>query len=458
MQLDNSVSKVIADTEAAREQVDRLLASNTLHAADMLRRLLRFLAEKTFADEADDLKEYTVGLEALGKAASYDPRQDAAVRLQASRLRRKLEDYYHNEGRNDALVIELPRGRLKIAWHLRSIDGPGVAAAPPQPVVPQAATAAPVTESRKLYRWRVLAMGLAILTLCMAIVTLWSLARPSQAAVASPAVRSTPELDALWSPFLSPAHHLIIAFVNPLFVRLQRKGGTDILYRAGGNNSWNDAISSPEFSVLKKALANPQASPTFNMVERSNLIATFALSQFFARRRDDVSLARADELSWQQFADNDVIVFGPFAIDGGQSALPVKPAFIVDDAGVRNLQPLAGEPLVYPDPRDHSPSDGEGLELVSVMPGPLGRTTVATFASNHKWGVIGGVQSLTDPAFGRVVVGNLRGSTGRIPPYYQIVFKVKYRDGTLTNTSYVTHRALALTQNAEAGPQEHKQD
>jgi hypothetical protein len=318
-----------------------------------------------------------------------------------------------------------------------------------QPLVIQPAPVAHAADSRKANMWRLLAIGLAIVSLIMANVTLWSLARSSRTVVVNPATRSTPELDALWSPFLSPAHHLIIGFVNPLFVRLQRKEGTDILYRAGGNNSWNDAVSSPEFSVLKRALANPLASPTFNMVERSNLISTFVLSQFFARRRDDVSLARADELSWQQFADNDVILFGPFAIDGGQSALPVKPAFIVDDAGVRNLQPLAGEPLVYPDPRDHSPSDGEGLELVSVMPGPLGRTTVATFSSNHKWGVIGGVQSLTDPGFGRVVIDNLKGSTGRIPPYYQIVLKIKYRDGTLTNTSYVTHRALALTQNSD---------
>jgi hypothetical protein len=83
------------------------------------------------------------------------------------------------------------------------------------------------------------------------------------------------------------------------------------------------------------------------------------------------------------------------------------------------------------------------------MPGPLGRTTVATFSSNHKWGVVGGVQSLTDPAFGRVVIGNLRRSTGRIPAYYQLVLKIKYRDGTLTNASYVTHRALALTPNSD---------
>ena len=110
-------------------QVERLLASNTFHASEVLRRLLRFLADKTFSGEAEDLKEYSIGLDALGKPPTYDPRQDAAVRLQASRLRQKLEDYYRNEGKSDSLVIELPKGRFKIVWHLNG-DMLPVAAAP----------------------------------------------------------------------------------------------------------------------------------------------------------------------------------------------------------------------------------------------------------------------------------------------------------------------------------------
>jgi len=69
-----------------------------------------------------------------------------------------------------------------------------------------------------------------------------------------------------------------------------------------------------------------------------------------------------------------------------------------------------------------------------------------TFSSNHAWGVIGAVQSLTDPAFARVLVKKLRESSGKIPRYYQVVFKIKYRDGTPTNASYVTHRVLSPTQ------------
>ena len=328
-----STPKGALEIEAAREQIDRLLASNTFHASDVLRRLLRFLADKTFSGEADELKEYSIGLDALGKPPTYDPRQDATVRLQASRLRQKLDDYYRNEGRNDSLVVELPKGRFKIVWRLTTGDSLAGAAAVPPPVVAPAGEATPAMESRSLRKWRSLAISLAVTSLILACVSIWSVFGTSRSLVIPASAESTPEVDALWSPFLSSGRSLIIGFINPLFVRLQRKDLPDIVYRTSRNNSWNDVAASPEFSVLKRSLANPLATPTFNLVERSNLLSTFVLSQFLARRRGNISLARADELSWRQFADNDVILFGPFTIDGGQSALPVRTAFVVDKAG-----------------------------------------------------------------------------------------------------------------------------
>ena len=90
------VLEIATGLDAARDQIDRILASDTFRASEVLRRLLRFLADKTFSGDADQLKEYSVGLDALHKPASYDPRQDAGVRLQASRLRQKLDEYYRS--------------------------------------------------------------------------------------------------------------------------------------------------------------------------------------------------------------------------------------------------------------------------------------------------------------------------------------------------------------------------
>src|SRR5579864_9063967 len=117
-------------------QVDRILQSETLHSSQALRHLLKFLSEKALAGEADQLKEYTIGLDVFDKPADYDPRKDATVRLHVSRLRQKLADYYRGEGLNDPVVVSLPKGHFKLVWETRLIpvepprDEPPVSPAP----------------------------------------------------------------------------------------------------------------------------------------------------------------------------------------------------------------------------------------------------------------------------------------------------------------------------------------
>lgn len=427
------------DLDEVRAHVDRILLSDTFRAAEVLRRLFRFLADKTFSGEAEGLKEYSVGIDALGKPPSYDPSKDAIVRLQASRLRQKLDDYYRKEGQHDAVVIELPKGRFKLTWHMANgTEFPDSARVPPAPV------ASPV-EPRDVGFWKSLAISLGVAFLALGVLTIWSFSRAPRALPAAHlTARTTPELTELWRPFLSPGHHVLLGFSNPFFVRLQESGYRDIIYHTMNVNSWEDAKASPELSVLSRALGNPKVTPTFNMVERSTLLSTFVLSRFLSERIADISLVRSSDVSWQHLADNDVILLTTLHLDQGDSALLVQPAFAVGPRGVINLQPQPGEPAVYEDPQDHQDSDGQGLELVSMFPGPLGRTSVLTFSSNHAWGIICGVQALTDPAFARELVARLRMSSGKIPSYYQVVLRMSYRDGTPTKASYVTHRMLSL--------------
>ena len=95
---------------AIRDQLERILASPQFAASDGARRLLRFVVEETLAGRADTLKEYTLATEVLGRDASFDPKLSPAVRVEAGRLRQRLERYYLTLGRDDPVLIELPRG------------------------------------------------------------------------------------------------------------------------------------------------------------------------------------------------------------------------------------------------------------------------------------------------------------------------------------------------------------
>jgi len=96
--------------ERALGQLNRILSSKAFRQADRLKRFLSFVVEETFSGRSDRLKEFAVGVEVFGKDTSFDPRNDPIVRVQARRLRAQLARYYREEGQEDELVIEMPKG------------------------------------------------------------------------------------------------------------------------------------------------------------------------------------------------------------------------------------------------------------------------------------------------------------------------------------------------------------
>lgn len=126
-----------ADADAIKVQLERILSSKGFVAAGRLSRLLRHVVEKTLAGQADQLKEYSVGMEVFDRDDKYDPRVDSIVRVEAGRLRSRLDEYYNGEGAADAVRISLPRGAYVAHFEDLASTPPAV------PPVEAAATASP---------------------------------------------------------------------------------------------------------------------------------------------------------------------------------------------------------------------------------------------------------------------------------------------------------------------------
>jgi TolB-like protein/tetratricopeptide (TPR) repeat protein len=98
------------DSEAVHATVERIVASASLSRSDQLVRFLRYIVAETLGGRAERLKEYTIGVEALGRSPKFDPTTDSVVRVQARQLRFKLADYFAGEGQSERVRIELPKG------------------------------------------------------------------------------------------------------------------------------------------------------------------------------------------------------------------------------------------------------------------------------------------------------------------------------------------------------------
>jgi len=99
-----------AGPQAARSELERVLASPGFARNERLSRFLRYVVERHLEGRDSEIKESLLAIEVFGRPTDYDPKQDPIVRTEASRLRARLSEYYLGEGKDDPLVIELPKG------------------------------------------------------------------------------------------------------------------------------------------------------------------------------------------------------------------------------------------------------------------------------------------------------------------------------------------------------------
>lgn len=127
---------VTPSPEAVRDELHRILTSEPFANAARLSRLLRYLVDRTLAGEGDQLKEYVLGVEVFDRGEQYDPRLDSIVRVEARRLRAKLDEYYANAGAHDPLVISVPRGSYAALFETSApgFETSGVPQVAPSPV------------------------------------------------------------------------------------------------------------------------------------------------------------------------------------------------------------------------------------------------------------------------------------------------------------------------------------
>jgi Malectin domain len=96
--------------EAERAELDALLASGVLGRTNNLVRFLTFVCERYFEGAIDEIKEYSIAVQVLGRPKDFDPQVDTIVRVTAHALRKRLEEYYRTAGARHQVRICLPPG------------------------------------------------------------------------------------------------------------------------------------------------------------------------------------------------------------------------------------------------------------------------------------------------------------------------------------------------------------
>jgi len=101
----------VASFDREKSEVQAVLSSGIFNRAPNLEHLLTYVCSKYFEGAAEEIKEYNIAVEALGRPPEFDQKRDSIVRVEAHRLRKRLREYYEGEGAGHAVHIQIPSGQ-----------------------------------------------------------------------------------------------------------------------------------------------------------------------------------------------------------------------------------------------------------------------------------------------------------------------------------------------------------
>jgi hypothetical protein len=104
-------------TDARWRLIERITASASLQKSARLRDLLRYMAERSLHGQPQDLSEHRIGSAVFGKAQDYSVVEDSSVRVHVRQLRLKLHEYFDGEGRDESMIVEIPKGAYTTLFH-----------------------------------------------------------------------------------------------------------------------------------------------------------------------------------------------------------------------------------------------------------------------------------------------------------------------------------------------------
>lgn len=338
-----SVASLPADAE-----IEQVSASAQFRKAPAQRQLLLYL----WTHRHETVSEYAIGVEALDRKPDFDPKFDSTVRVQISRLRQRLKDYYEAEGRDRLLRVSIPLGEYRVE----------VASVPVSAPVP-AANPAPRKRSLLYYSFCALALLVTADYLRLRLQTI-----PEQ-----------PRLPSFWAGLTRPGQAIPIIVPAPIFFSW---GNQPYVVRDFGVNHFTQFANSPFLGPLARQFGPPQLSQLYTVASDTRAAST--LARYLQDRGVPAEVIDTPSATIDVLGSQTTIIFaGPGTTAQLGNLLDTMNFHLVPGkGGVLNRQPQSGEPAHFNEIR-HSPLRTTSHGVIARVAGKARGTTCLVFLSTY---------------------------------------------------------------------------
>jgi len=414
-------------SEDRRLLVERLAASSYLNRSARLRDLLLYLTGRVLEDEAVEIHEQEVGHRVFGRSPDYDTASDNIVRVHASMLRKRLDQYFAAEGASEPVVLEIPRGNYAPVFRERTTEAAELVTVVAEPV--------PAAVKRD---WRLIGVSACALVFACAtaVLLLRGAGKTSAIAAASPAVRQ------FWSQILAPERVTDVVVDDAAVALYQELSGRTISLNEYFDRSYLRSVS----GTATTAGLDSETLTSMLLRRQSSFAATslaWRLTQLAGSWNARPNLRFARDYSFRDLKANNAILLG-----NGRSNPWVQP--FEGQLGIRWEFDRAGG-VYYPvdskQPdrsfRPEKPGDAhEGYFSLALMPNLGGAGKVLLVSGTGGSATNASADFLADERSLKDLLDRLRAGDGGEIPAFEALVRAQGRTGSAREVAVVVCRAV----------------
>ncbi len=108
--------------EDSRDLLLRVVNSQELKRSSRLRELLLYLGKRSLDGRNVNIREQEIGAAVFERPEDYDTNIDNIVRVNVSELRKRLAHYFEQEGAEESVLVEIPRGGYALVFSARVVE------------------------------------------------------------------------------------------------------------------------------------------------------------------------------------------------------------------------------------------------------------------------------------------------------------------------------------------------
>ncbi|HEY7179900.1 MAG TPA: hypothetical protein VIC84_00710 [Blastocatellia bacterium] len=405
---------------------------------------MQVICDYHLAGKGKEINEHLIGLEVYERSDRYSPAEDPVVRVAAHDIRKRLEQYYLHEGRNDQVRLEIPIGSYEPVFKLASdipaeTETHSAGAQAPAEIKDRNAQLAQLENGRRKSRLAWTIGALAAVAIIVLAIGVWR-KKQTQLVTAEQDIYGP-----VWGPFFKSQDPTIQVLSNPAVYVLVNKTDPDILSKNSvdlskeGSKELSDLLkqsgqSEPEYVVPPKLRLSPVSHTGIG-----EAIAAHLITGLFRSRSLGITLKQSRNLTGEDLKDRNLIMLGGRWSNAWAGKMPVKEEFyFTPQISIANPKPHPGEESEYRTTFDEQ--TGQILEdyaLITVKPSAQTKNVIMALEGLRGVGTGAAAELITNNVYLAEINQRLRrlaGSDG-LPHYYQILLKAEVDNNVATKLS-----------------------